>query len=181
MRTISLWQPYAQLVAIGAKQVETRHWKTDRRGPLAIHAAKRPPEWSEDEDTRRAIDNVLQAAGYLSSKDYRGSRIDPNPISREANRVELPRGCVVATCELVDCVEMQETDFMGIPAISIGAWDDRLWKIEGGRQSLRDEFRFGNFQPGRFAWILDKIQRIDPVPEKGRQGFWDWNPKELVR
>ena len=43
---LSLWQPWASLIAIGAKHIETRHWKTDYRGPIAIHAAKR---WTQEE------------------------------------------------------------------------------------------------------------------------------------
>lgn len=43
MRALSLWQPWATLVAIGAKRIETRHWRAP--GVLigetfAIHAAK---------------------------------------------------------------------------------------------------------------------------------------------
>lgn len=41
MRAISLWQPWASAIPLGLKRVETRGWKTDYRGPLAIHAAKR--------------------------------------------------------------------------------------------------------------------------------------------
>ena len=38
MKAVTLYQPYASLVAIGAKKFETRSWKTSYRGPLAIHA-----------------------------------------------------------------------------------------------------------------------------------------------
>ena len=41
MKCLSLWQPWAQAVALGLKGYETRHWTTNYRGPLAIHAAKR--------------------------------------------------------------------------------------------------------------------------------------------
>ena len=41
MKAISLWQPWATMVDIGLKQFETRHWATEYRGPLAIHAAQR--------------------------------------------------------------------------------------------------------------------------------------------
>lgn len=41
MKAISLWQPWATLVAIDAKRFETRSWKTNYRGLLAIHAAKK--------------------------------------------------------------------------------------------------------------------------------------------
>jgi len=40
MKAISLHQPWASLIAIGAKEMETRHWTTEYRGPIAIHAAK---------------------------------------------------------------------------------------------------------------------------------------------
>lgn len=40
MKTLSLTQPWASLVAVGAKRVETRSWTTSYRGPIAIHAAK---------------------------------------------------------------------------------------------------------------------------------------------
>lgn len=33
-------------MALGAKRIETRHWSTHYRGPLAIHAAKR---WTREE------------------------------------------------------------------------------------------------------------------------------------
>lgn len=40
MKALTLTQPYATLVAIGEKRLETRSWRTSYRGPLAIHAAK---------------------------------------------------------------------------------------------------------------------------------------------
>lgn len=40
MRIISLHNPYGQLIFDLRKRYETRHWLTDYRGPLAIHAAK---------------------------------------------------------------------------------------------------------------------------------------------
>jgi hypothetical protein len=46
MRALSLWQPWASAMAIGLKSIETRHWRTNVRGLVAIHAAKR---WTADE------------------------------------------------------------------------------------------------------------------------------------
>ncbi len=40
MRTLTLTQPWATLVALGAKTIETRSWQTSYRGPLAIHAGQ---------------------------------------------------------------------------------------------------------------------------------------------
>jgi len=41
MRALSLWQPWASLMAVGAKKIETRSWPTNYRGLVAIHASKR--------------------------------------------------------------------------------------------------------------------------------------------
>jgi hypothetical protein len=40
VKAITLEQPFASLVSIGAKTIETRSWSTAYRGPLAIHSAK---------------------------------------------------------------------------------------------------------------------------------------------
>lgn len=45
MKALSLWQPWASLLAHGKKQVETRGWELKHRGPLLIHAAKK---WNGD-------------------------------------------------------------------------------------------------------------------------------------
>ena len=46
MKALTLWQPWASLVALGHKRIETRCWSTKYRGDLAIHAAaKLPPKW----------------------------------------------------------------------------------------------------------------------------------------
>lgn len=44
MKFLSLWQPWATLMALGVKRYETRSWAADYRGDLVIHAAKRI-EW----------------------------------------------------------------------------------------------------------------------------------------
>lgn len=44
---LSVKQPWAALLAYGAKTVEVRTWKTNRRGPLLIHASKIPDERPE--------------------------------------------------------------------------------------------------------------------------------------
>lgn len=43
MRGLTLTQPWATLVALGHKRIETRSWSTSYRGELLIHAAKGYP------------------------------------------------------------------------------------------------------------------------------------------
>src|SRR5689334_4415085 len=85
MKAITLHQPYATLIAIGAKRIETRSWPTRYRGPLAIHAAR-----------------VLgpQARALCSHEPFRSALARAGYASPDA----LPLGAVVATCRLVDCL-----------------------------------------------------------------------------
>lgn len=62
--TISLWQPWALLAAMGAKRYETRSWTTPYRGWLVIHAAKR---WTREEQVyaaRPTFARHIVEAGY---------------------------------------------------------------------------------------------------------------------
>jgi hypothetical protein len=42
MKALSINQPWANLIASGAKVIETRTWKTEYRGPLLIVSSKTP-------------------------------------------------------------------------------------------------------------------------------------------
>lgn len=80
MKALSLWQPWASLVAAGVKIDETRHWSTDYRGPIAIHAAKTL-------DVAGAPDHLcLSVFGQFWPRT-------------------LPSGVVVCIAELYDCVQ----------------------------------------------------------------------------
>ncbi len=56
MKAISLWQPWASLMAMGLKKIETRHWATKYRGPLLSHAAKRKITKAEFKRMRYILD-----------------------------------------------------------------------------------------------------------------------------
>ena len=62
MKALTLTQPWASLVALGLKQVETRSWSTRYRGPLAIHAAKVFPSEA------RAFAEIERALGRLPGR-----------------------------------------------------------------------------------------------------------------
>lgn len=83
-RAISLTQPWASLMAIGAKQVETRCWRTNFRGWVAIHAAKGFAGDCKALCYRSPFAGVLAGAGYNKPED-------------------LPRGVILAVTEIIDC------------------------------------------------------------------------------
>jgi hypothetical protein len=53
MKVISIRQPWASLIVIGAKDVENRTWPTRYRGPVLIHASQRADDVSSDEIEHR--------------------------------------------------------------------------------------------------------------------------------
>ncbi len=157
MKAITLTQPWASLIAIGAKSIETRRWGTTYRGPLAIHAAKGLGSvggksgldslcWDDP------FDSALVAGGY------RPGHLD---------MPQLPLGAVVATCTLVDCIQIyteRQRDAI------LGRW--------GGEQ----EAHFGNFAFNRYAWLLADVMRLpEPIPARGARMLWDWDaPAEVL-
>lgn len=75
---------------------------------------------------------------------------------------QIPTGVIIAKCELVDCVKIKRTN-------GLVAW------LEKGYVADDYEYPFGNYTPGRFAWILDNVEIInEPIPAKGKLGLWDF-------
>ena len=83
---ITLFQPWATLMALGEKLIETRGRRTKHRGWVAIHAAKAAPDavaW------RYPFNGVLHKHGI------------------EHPRL-LPLGVVVAVTRITDCLPIEE-------------------------------------------------------------------------
>jgi hypothetical protein len=98
---LTLTQPWATLVACGAKHIETRSWAISTRGWLAIHAAKGfPPDAHQFAETP-LVQAALRAAGYT-----------PHPEDRTTNPWRLPRGQVLAIVRLSSIVRLPSTDLM---------------------------------------------------------------------
>lgn len=89
MKAMTVTQPWATLIASGAKRIETRSWRTRYRGPLAIHAAASFPRYA----LRACFDE--QIASALGRSNVRALS-------------DLPRGAVVAIAQLVDCRRVDE-------------------------------------------------------------------------
>ena len=93
MKVITVIQPWASLISLNEKKIETRSWKTNYRGPLAIHASKNMPKWARDlcesEPFRSTFKNTGITYGLL------------NPDMVQC----LPLGKIIATCNLADCFD----------------------------------------------------------------------------
>lgn len=157
MKTASLYQPWATLTAIRAKKIETRGWQTKYRGPLAIHASLE----------KKYID--------LRSKHYICDMEPFYSVLMEATQKEgvcvpwykiLPRGVVIAICDLEDCVPIE---------------DDPPYIIKNEEPNFisDQEKAFGNYTLGRFMWFLENVRELKhPIPAKGARLLWDWTPPQ---
>lgn len=168
MKALTIRQPWASLIALGIKTIETRSWQTRYRGPIAIHAGAGSPAGKPWRGwTREAAwcPDLWRAAGF-----------DP-----EGPAPGVPLGAIVATATLIDVVPMIDDDaFSTAPYIrlsSSGTLALRLQDAPAQRSPLdvSDQAPYGDFAPGRYAWLLDDIQPCDPVPAKGKQGLWTWD------
>jgi len=128
MKALSLWQPWATLIALGYKRVETRSWPTQYRGPIAIHAAKRTPG-----DLEINIMLSLLASGRTP---------DLPAIDR------LPLGAIVATAELVDCERMTWAFIQSQPELELDVGD---WRVGRYAWALTNVVRLPEAIPARGA------------------------------
>lgn len=149
---LSLWQPWASLVAIGAKRRETRSWKTPYRGFIAIHAAKKQDLPSLRLCQDRSFSTALSKAGYHKA-------------------VDLPFGCFVAIARLVEIsptdtvkpllIRLSELDEIAFGDYSPGRY---AWKFED-IQRLEMPIPARGYQG---LWNLDQelIQKLFEAVEK---------------
>lgn len=178
MKFLTIRQPWASLIAVGAKTIETRPFSTKYRGPLAIHAGLAKP-------TIHTLPGFTDVTGEPIADGHDFAWLDlaqwPGPdrvYDPSRAVVPLPFGAVVAVCDLIDVVPTSEIAWYGNTESLTGrAWqpppsdllpeDESFWEVDASQKP------FGDFTPGRFAWLLDNVRPIDPVPMEGAQGLRD--------
>lgn len=114
MKAISLHQPWATLVAFGEKQYETRSWKPNHRGLLAIHASKRFDAIQENLCLESPFRESLWQAGYRQQRS-------------------LPLGAVLCVVKLIDIVPTgQVLDHLPQKELTFGNYGPGryAWKLE---------------------------------------------------
>jgi hypothetical protein len=184
VKALTLYQPWASLVALGVKTIETRSWSTDFRGPLAIHAGKKRPQHCLTVGQWQVLD---QADGVV--------RLAGPPLYDLGTMPPLPLGAVVATCVLADVVPIvahvgQAPRGRYVQPLDTGgrstARVSELWLCNQSttgperitERNITDQRPYGDFTPGRYALLLEGIQAVDPpIPWRGRQGLWNLPPE----
>ncbi len=130
MYAITLHQPWASLIALGVKTVETRSWPAPERlvgQAIAIHAGKRV--------IRQPVGAIEQAMWAHLGEDWRKT---------------IPAGAVLATAVLSGMARVARVD------LSVGlAVHDGI--TEAGCATGLGRTRidlWGDFGPGRWLWFL---------------------------
>lgn len=171
MRGLSLTQPWASLVAIGAKRVETRSWPARYAGPVAIQASLKFPPSARDLCDSGPFRGALAAGGYRRLWDDRPDL--PPPEGSRAWAAILPLGAVVAVATLAWVgrigvhTRLADNLYSVVSRAPMVLGDDGMIVVSG------NEVAFGNYEPGRWGWVLTDVRRLpDPVPCRGALGLW---------
>jgi hypothetical protein len=175
MKAISLWQPWASLIACGAKPYETRHWAPPKEligQPVAIHAAKKI-----DKEAALFAQDLMygqhQPGGFeLADKLDATMKGVPDEMMGIFGQTCMPVGCVV-------CIARLDAAFqLGEPAEDTAAPGARVVRRLTSRQmpecfTVRYD-NFGDYAPGRWAWLFRDVRPlIPPPPAVGHQGFFE--------
>jgi hypothetical protein len=164
MKAITIDQPWASLVAVGAKRYLTMEWPTAYRGPIAVHAGLRDLVGELTSAQINAVFRAFAGTRHEVAHDRPGGGYD----------YVYPYGAVVATAELVGCWKIVRRDKYGA-ALLVNRPDRFTEKLV---REPADELLFGDWEPGRYAWELADVKALDePVPAKGRRGIWEWEGK----
>ena len=163
MKALSLWQPWASLIALGVKTIETRSWSTTYRGPLLIHAGQHLARLDE----APACWDLLGLDAYTATRSTEAPSRFPEG---EQVAAPLPLGAVVATCTLEFVVPTEDVRFDGTQGsdyVLVASPSRATLHSQSGNEPL------GDFTRGRYAWALADIRPLpEPIPARGRQGLW---------
>lgn len=159
MKAISLWQPWATLIARGHKAIETRSWAPPDHligsGEwLAIHATQRTPPGALN--TAWGITHIVNALAHCGVTRF----------SATGGPGSLPTCAIVAVCQIRDVLTTEEM---------LGTWRTHrvgnVWNYHDER-----EYAFGDYDPGRYAWRLQNVIDLNDEPIQGVLGHQRvWN------
>jgi len=187
MKAITIHQPYASLIACGAKRFETRARRTHYRRQIAIHAGKTIFVPRDHSTGKAIVDALLFDVPRRTLLPYLDIVGFINWIRGKCER--LPHGAMIATAELVECWHVDyiypEYEGEGISRVKVRGYREAVRLVrpaingrgQNGIVVRKDETLLGDYTVGRYAWELANVKQLpQPVPCRGQQGLWNWEP-----
>jgi hypothetical protein len=158
MKALTIYQPWATLIALEVKPYEFRGWDYSSRYPsiagarIVVHASARPVKIKEIVDL---IERMGAAAALDRTTGGTGLKPDAMPLlgriydgmMGKGPAVAMPLAAAICTATIGKAVRA-DTLFGGRPGN-----DNSLW-----------------------AWPMLAVKPCAPVPCKGLQGFWNFPP-----
>lgn len=150
MKALTIWQPWASLIMVGAKPHEFRRWRCHKNmigQRIVIHAGARKIKPGEIFDLLERLEDPDEETGLVKELAW--------PILQRVARALsgapiLPTGAGLGTAVLgqpVKCTELYADQIADSDRI-----DQHMW-----------------------AWPVTDIEPFDaPEPMRGAQGFWNW-------
>lgn len=166
MKALTIWQPWATLIMVGAKPYEFRGWKPPTwlvGQRMAIHAGARPVKASEVRALVLALKGDDRMSNPCLAKDIALPLLErvlaalkksPDTLFGTPEALTLPISHVLGT------VRVGEPKRGDVVAAEFGA--------DAGSDSDRE---------GTFNWgwpMLDIEHCSPPIATRGAQGLWDW-------
>ena len=152
MKALTVWQPWASLIVVGAKPFEFRHNRAPRAivgQRIVIHAGKLSVDRDEVQDMLDMFHLYPEEAAELCL--HRDQAV---PVLEAFLRGELPMGAGIGTA------------VVGEPRFGTDIAAD--FGVPRANDSDRDEH-------ANWGWpMLDVEAWPQPVPMRGMQGLWPW-------
>lgn len=157
MKALTIWQPWASLVMIGAKPYEFRRWDYRERAAdlegqrIVIHAGARPVHPNEVHDIIARMEDRISSL-----------------------RAEIAMPLLTRIRDAHRC--------KGVVELSAGLGTAILGKPKSVAALFNSPADSDRIDHHMWAWPLTEIQPFDtPIQAKGAQGFWNWPFKAEAR
>jgi hypothetical protein len=158
IKAVTVWQPWATLIAIDAKPYEFRSWKPPQSligQRIAIHAGARPMRAAEVRSLRMAL---------LSPDRFAPPCLRPDIAMPLLERILATHSKAIPTFLPLSHIVCTVT--LGAPKRGDAC------AAEFGAGAGNDSDRDGTFNWG---WPMLEVEPQEPpVPARGAQGFWNW-------